>query len=107
MIHFVKENAILDETPNILVRDNERQILAFERGGFLFVFNFNPSESFSDYEFEVEAGKYVYALNTDNPKFGGQNRIDENVEYFTQYKHKKNLISLYIPSRLAVVLKMN
>ena len=61
----------------------------------------------SDYEFEVEAGKYVYALNTDNPKFGGQNRIDENVEHFTQYKHKKNLISLYIPSRLAVVLKMN
>ncbi|WP_172916396.1 alpha amylase C-terminal domain-containing protein [Capnocytophaga canimorsus] len=107
MIHFVKKNNLLEEMPNILVRDNERQILAFERGGFLFVFNFNPSESFNNYEFEVEAGKYTYILNSDNPNFGGQNRIDENVEHFTQYKHEKNLISLYVPSRLAIVLKMN
>ncbi|MDO4781749.1 MAG: alpha amylase C-terminal domain-containing protein [Capnocytophaga felis] len=107
MIHFVRENNLLEKTPTILVRDIERQILAFERGGFLFVFNFNPSESFNNYEFEVEAGKYTYVLNSDNPSFGGQNRIDENVEHFTQYKHQKNLISLYIPSRLAIVLKMN
>lgn len=107
MIHFVRENQLLKEMPTILVRDNERQILAFERSGFLFVFNFNPSESFNNYEFEVEAGKYTYVLNSDNPNFGGQNRIDENVEHFTQYKYKKNLISLYIPSRLAIVLKVN
>ncbi|MDO5104987.1 alpha amylase C-terminal domain-containing protein [Capnocytophaga sp.] len=107
MIHFVKKNRLLEKEPSVLVRDNERQILAFERGGFLFVFNFNPSASFSDYEFEVEAGKYTYALCSDNRNFGGQNRIDETIEHFTQYKHKKNLISLYLPSRSAIVLKMN
>lgn len=107
MIHFISEEKILEKSPNVLVRDNERQILAFERGGFLFVFNFNPTQSFSDYEFETEAGKYTYALSADNQHFGGQNRLNENTEHFTQYKYKKNLISLYIPSRSAFVLKLN
>ncbi|MDO4229800.1 MAG: alpha amylase C-terminal domain-containing protein [Capnocytophaga sp.] len=105
MIHFVADNRLLDYTPNILVRDNERQILAFERGGFLFVFNFNPIESFNHYEFEVTAGKYQVILNTDSLNYGGQQRIDHEIEHFTQYKHNKNLISLYLPTRTAMVLQ--
>lgn len=105
MIHFATESNILDYEPRVLVRDIERQLLIFERRGYLFVFSFNPTTSYTDYQFDVPAGKYITVLNTDNPAFGGDNRIDERVEHFTQYTGKENLLSLYIPARIGFVLK--
>ena len=106
MIHFATESNILDYEPRVLVRDIERQLLIFERRGYLFVFSFNPTTSYTDYQFDVPAGKYITILNTDNPAFGGDNRIDESVEHFTQYTGKENLLSLYIPARIGFVLKL-
>ena len=106
MIHFATESNILDYEPRVLVRDIERQLLIFERRGYLFVFSFNPTTSYTDYQFDVPAGKYITVLNTDNPAFGGDNRIDERVEHFTQYTGKENLLSLYIPARIGFVLKL-
>lgn len=106
MIHFATESKFLDYEPRVLVRDIERQLLVFERCGYLFVFSFNPTTSYTDYQFDVPAGKYITVLNTDNPAFGGDNRIDECVEHFTQYTGKENLLSLYIPARIGFVLKL-
>ena len=106
MIHFATESNILDYEPRVLVRDIERQLLIFERRGYLFVFSFNPTTSYTDYQFDVPAGKYITVLSTDNPAFGGDNRIDESVEHFTQYTGKENLLSLYIPARIGFVLKL-
>ena len=105
MIHFVKQTNLLDYEPHILVRDIERQLLAFERGGYLFVFSFNPDKAFVDYQFEVAAGKYTYMLCTDSDYYGGQGLINEQTEHFTQYTGGKNLISLYIPPRIGIVLR--
>ena len=105
MIHLIARSRLLTYEPRVLVRDIERQILIFERGNYLFVFSFNPTTSYSDYPFEVRAGKYLTVLSTDNPAFAGANRIDESIEHFTQYLEKKNLLSLYIPARIAMVLK--
>ena len=107
MIHFATESNILDYEPRVLVRDIERQLLIFERRGYLFVFSFNPTTSYTDYQFDVPVGKYITILNTDNPTFGGDNRIDERVEHFTQYTGKENLLSLYIPARIGMVLKFD
>jgi len=71
----------------------------------LFVFSFNPTKAFVDYTFPIYAGKYTYVLNTDNPAFGGQGLINEQTEHFTQYINHQNLISLYIPPRIGLVLK--
>ena len=106
MIHFASKSKLLDRKPRVLVRDIERQLLVFERSGYLFVFSFNPTTSYTDYQFDVPAGKYTTVLNTDNPAFGGDNRIDESVEHFTQYTGKENLLSLYIPARIGFVLKL-
>ena len=106
MIHFATKSNLLDREPRVLVRDIERQLLVFERSGYLFVFSFNPTTSYTDYQFDVPAGKYITVLNTDNPAFGGDNRIDERVEHFTQYTGKENLLSLYIPARIGFVLKL-
>ena len=106
MLHFATKSNLLDRKPRVLVRDIERQLLVFERSGYLFVFSFNPTTSYTDYQFDVPAGKYITILNTDNPAFGGDNRIDERVEHFTQYTGKENLLSLYIPARIGFVLKL-
>ena len=107
MLHFATKSNLLDRKPRVLVRDIERQLLVFERSGYLFVFSFNPTTSYTDYQFDVPAGKYITVLNTDNPAFGGDNRIDESVEHFTQYTGKENLLSLYIPARIGMVLKFD
>ncbi|WP_297889373.1 alpha-amylase family glycosyl hydrolase [uncultured Capnocytophaga sp.] len=106
MLHFATKSNLLDRKPRVLVRDIERQLLVFERSGYLFVFSFNPTTSYTDYQFDVPAGKYITVLNTDNLAFGGDNRIDESVEHFTQYTGKENLLSLYIPARIGFVLKL-
>ena len=106
MLHFATKSNLLDRKPRVLVRDIERQLLVFERSGYLFVFSFNPTTSYTDYQFDVPAGKYITVLNTDNLTFGGDNRIDESVEHFTQYTGKENLLSLYIPARIGFVLKL-
>lgn len=50
---MVNEYACFSLRPEPLVRDNERQVLIFTRGDYLFVFNFNPEKSFPDYVFDA------------------------------------------------------
>lgn len=105
MIELVKGDVFFDHAPVPLVRDNEKQVLIFRRGEYLFAFNFNPQFSFSDYMFEAIPGKYVPVLDSDATLFDGFDRIDDTVEHFTMNKDGKNLLSLYLPTRTAFVLK--
>jgi 1,4-alpha-glucan branching enzyme len=86
------------------------QILAYKRKDLIFVFNFSPMKSFTDYGFLVPAGAYDVVLNTDSKAFGGNGFADDSVEHFTNfdplYKNDgKEWLKLYIPARSAVVLK--
>ena len=105
MIRLAGKRGFFDNMPEPLVRDVERQILAFKRGSFVFVFNFSSVMSVSDYKFECEAGKYQEALDTDSACFDGFDRMDASVEHFTVGEYGKDLLSLYLPSRTALVLK--
>ena len=86
------------------------QVLAFGRGDLVFVFNFNPVRSFSDYGFLVPRGSYKTVLDSDSIEFGGYGRVDDNVEHFTLMdplykKVRKEWLKLYLPARSALVLK--
>lgn len=90
------------------------KVLVFERNGLLFIFNFNPTKSFTDYKVGVEtAGKYEIILNSDDAKFGGHDRIKDPVpgkkqEFFTNndpWNNRANSLMVYIPTRTALVLK--
>ena len=106
MIQMVNDTRVFHWRPEPLVRDNERQVLIFTRGDYLFVFNFNPEKSFPDYVFDAPSGKYTMILNTDNRNFDGLGRIDEKIEHFTRYVSPgRGQLSLYIPARTGVVLK--
>ena len=86
------------------------QILAFRRGGLVFVFNFSPSHSFTDYGLLVPTGAYEVVLNTDSKDFGGNGLNDDSITHFTNYDpvyvaDHKEWLKLYIPARSAMVLK--
>lgn len=86
------------------------QILAYSRGDLLFVFNFSPTRSYTDYGFMVPEGKYEVVLNTDDKAFGGNGFADDSVEHFTNFdpllkKDGKGWLKLYVPARSAVVLR--
>ena len=86
------------------------QVLAYERKDLIFVFNFNPKQSFTDYGFLVTPGAYEVILNTDDVAFGGNGLADDSVVHFTitdplYKKEKKEWLKLYIPARTAVVLR--
>ncbi|CEP62235.1 1,4-alpha-glucan branching enzyme LALA0_S05e00892g [Lachancea lanzarotensis] len=87
------------------------KVIAFERNGLLFIFNFHPTESYADYRIGVEApGRYKIILNTDRGEFGGHDRIDEAAsEFFTtdlRWNERSNYIQVYIPTRSALVLSL-
>ncbi len=109
LIGLVRENKLLEIPEIYLGHDhNENKILAFWRGLFLFVFNFHPSQSFAGYGLEMEPSKFRMAFNTDEERFGGQNRIDKNKHYYTQPEAGlggKHSLRLSLPSRTGLVLK--
>ncbi|MCQ2068447.1 MAG: alpha amylase C-terminal domain-containing protein [Bacteroidaceae bacterium] len=86
------------------------QVLAFGRGDLVFVFNFNPTRSFSDYGFLVPRGSYKTVLDSDSIEYGGYGRVDDKLEHFTLVdslykKVRKEWLKLYLPARSAIVLK--
>ncbi|ONH77980.1 1,4-alpha-glucan-branching enzyme [Saccharomyces cerevisiae] len=86
------------------------KMIVFERNNLLFIFNFHPTNSYSDYRVGVEkAGTYHIVLNSDRAEFGGHNRINESSEFFTtdlEWNNRKNFLQVYIPSRVALVLAL-
>jgi len=83
------------------------KILVFERAGLLWIFNFNPTQSFADYRVGVEQeGTYKTVINTDNAAYGGLSRVAEDTRFFTtpfEWNGRKNFVQVYIPTRTAIV----
>ena len=111
MMHLIGGVKNFQKTPVQEVWHNDGdQILAYSRGDLLFVFNFSPTRSFTDYGFIVPQGSYEVVLNTDSSLYGGHDLADDSVRHFTNFdpiyaKDKKGWLKLYIPARSAVVLK--
>lgn len=87
------------------------KVIAFERAGVLFVFNFHPTNSFNDYRIGVEIpGTYRIVLDTDSEEFGGFSRIDhEKTRCITtplEWNGRKNFIQIYLPSRTALAFAL-
>lgn len=103
----------LGSTPPVKLAANEPdKVLAFVRGEHLFVFNFHPTQSFTDYGVLVPpATKWRHLFDTDEVRFGGQGRIQAGADYGPALVHDENhnelvqQIRLYLPSRTAVVLR--
>ena len=112
MIALAHQECILDDKPELFVQDEEKKMLIFKRKNCIFALNFNPTASFADYGFAVPAGKYEVVLNSDENEFDGFSRIKTGEVHFSVSEKSANgngryddKLSLYLPSRCAVVLK--
>ncbi|MBO5133784.1 MAG: alpha amylase C-terminal domain-containing protein [Bacteroidaceae bacterium] len=86
------------------------QVLAYSRGDLLFVFNFSPTQSYTDYGFMMPEGSYRVVLNTDDPAFGGNGLTNDSLTHFTNFdpllkRDGKGWLKLYLPARTAVCLQ--
>ena len=112
MLNLVKSVKNFPESSITKIWDNGGdQILSFQRDDLLFVFNFNPEKSFTDYGILAAKGKYQIILDSDRQEFGGFGRIDDNLVHSTHFdplykSENKEWLKLYLPARTAVVFKM-
>ncbi|MBE6357155.1 MAG: 1,4-alpha-glucan-branching enzyme [Lentisphaerae bacterium] len=85
--------------------DNQGKVVVFERNGYWFFFNFHPENSYPGYEVEVLRGSYKTVLDSDDAAFGGFCRRQKEQCYFSMERRFGEVISLYLPSRTALILK--
>ena len=111
MVHFMRDNNLLGhgQPPTPLWIDQDRKIIAFKNGDYIFLFNFHPTESYATFELPIhEQAHYQVILDTDEWRFGGQGRIYHDPVYASQPLPMNpdylGLI-LYAPCRTAMVLK--
>jgi len=110
IIELIRRKNVIPKTPPRLIAIRETdKIIAFERAGLLFFFNFHPDKSVSDYPFEVLPGEYTLVLDTDEPMFGGHGRLAQDQRHITIPERDKNVLrhclKLYLPCRCGFVLQ--
>ncbi len=110
MVGIENDFRILGEPVQRIMDNSNDKIIAFVRGELLFVFNFHPSLSFTDYGMPVK-GKFRILLDTDDQELGGFGRIDHSKAYTSVKKAERGLVNapillyLYLPSRTGLVFK--
>ena len=102
---------VLGQWTWVSLKHEQDKVVAFERGGLLFIFNFNAQKSFTNYRIGVDTpGIYKVVLNSDNKeRFMGHGRIDESTKFHTfpeEWNGRKNHVSVYIPTRTVLVLAL-
>ena len=112
MIHLVSSIKNFQALPIEKLWDkDDDQVLAYKRGDYVFIYNFNPSKSFTDYGILAPEGEYDGVFDSDAPRYGGYGNIDESVHHFTQpdplyAPHGLGWLKLYLPARSAQILKV-
>ena len=95
-----------NDSPRLLKIHEQDKVIALQRGELLFVFNFHPTNSYTDYPIPVPKGKiWRLLLDTDEAQFGGFARIEPKQRFFAMESPDGLVIRLYLPARTALVLK--
>ena len=110
MIHLAKDHRLLEDphAANLWL-DEGRKIIAFARGGLIFIFDFH--NSYSEQQFFVPChltgeGRYRVILSTDEFRFGGNGLIAHDYQYQAEQTANRGLgFQIYVPARSAMVLE--
>ncbi|MEA3427749.1 MAG: alpha amylase C-terminal domain-containing protein [Thermodesulfobacteriota bacterium] len=110
MIALAKHYRLLNTSGlDLLFEHSDDKVIAFNREELLLVFNFHPCNSYVDYKFEAFPGKYRMVFDSDAERYGGHGRLLSDQYHYTRLYAlnggKRNMISLYLPTRTAFVLE--
>ncbi len=89
--------------------DQEKKLIAFSKGGLLYLFNFHPTQSQDAFFLPAHTtgeGAYQVVFSSDDGAFGGQERISKDTVYIAENVEGRGLgFWVYSPCRTAMVLK--
>jgi len=92
----------------VSLKNETDKVIVYERAGLLFIFNFHPTSSFTDYRVGIEEpGEYHIVLSSDEKQYGGFDNISLDGSFFTTpmgWNGRKNWLQVYIPTRTCIVL---
>ncbi len=81
--------------------DEANRTISFMRDSLLFVYNFSPTRSLTDYPVPAQTGDYQVVLSSDSPSYGGFDRVDETMIY----RSVDDRLPLYLPARTALAFR--
>lgn len=107
MIHAANDyNILSDPYAKLQLLHQGDHILAYERGGLIFVFNFDPNMDHEDYIVPVLIPRdHKVLFTSDDLAFGGFGRIDHGLRSAYVPGHEGPALRLGLPSRTAIVLR--
>jgi len=112
MVALTRDNHVLQSGFGYnLQMDYDNKTMVFEQAGLVYMFNWHPSASVTDYVMPVPMpGKYKILLDSDRKEFGGFGRVDPEAEFFTMSNpdgegNIRHYIRIYNTHRTALVLK--
>ena len=110
MLKFSRKYRVLNKTDTVnLWIDQPGKIIAFSKGELVYVFNFHPTHSPTDFFLPVHSvgeGRYKVVFSTDDIDFGGMDRTSKDYVYYTKFVEGHGLgFEIYIPCRTAIVFK--
>lgn len=96
-----------EQAPKQLWLDQDQKLLAYYNNGLVFLLNFHPFKSIDGFRLPLHLkGQWQVVLDSDEERFGGQNRISHEIVYDTVYLDELSAdgIVIYSPCRTALVL---
>ena len=107
MLSVIREGRLFEKKEKYVHHDNEKQVLIYRRGDYVFAFNFSPTNSYTDLRIEgIPRGEWRTVFSTDDYCFGGQGRIAHESYKARTLDDGKVGFEIYLPARCAVVLKI-
>ncbi len=98
-----------EDQGQLICHKSSDKLICFKRAQLIFIFNFNPSQSFNHLPIYANSGTYKLLLDSDAKVFNGHGRLDTDQLYHTQECENssdtsKHFFSVYIPTRTAIIL---
>ncbi len=107
MLTLIKDCDVLaDPHPSLIQNDHVNQVISFRRSNLCFIFNFNPTKSFTNYAVNTGPGKFELTMDTDRSTYGGQGRLHSPQKFHSTSVSGVDCISVYLPTRTAMILTM-
>lgn len=103
LVNLIRDSNCLHQPTELLMTHQGDQVIAFQRGALVFILNFHPTQSHTDYAIPVPPGSLDLALHSDAVEFSGHGRLEAGQEFVPE----DGRILTYLPTRTALVLRLS
>ncbi|WP_243562429.1 alpha amylase C-terminal domain-containing protein [Neobittarella massiliensis] len=104
MLGTLSGNRIFGRPAQLCLLDQDRKLLCYQKGNYLFICNFHPTQG-QNAQFDLPAaGTYTQVLSTDDVRFGGFDELCGPAPQ-TATQGENNTLQWVLPPRTAVVLR--